>query len=243
MKIVEIERDGAIAVVRYDRGGKANALSLAAIEALTAAAAELEADTAVRAVVLAGTPDRFSAGVDLKDDSLWRPGDDMAARHHAMAAGGRMSERWRRLPQAVIAAVEGPAIGGGGILALAADLRVMGEGAFFRFPEVRLGMTLGWGGLPLLAALVEPARAKRLLFCNETVPAAEAVAMGLADRIAPQGAALDVARAWAGEIAACPPLAVAMTKRALDAASGGNWAAAYEADQFLLSRLVAEATG
>ncbi|MCL8384275.1 enoyl-CoA hydratase/isomerase family protein [Xanthobacter aminoxidans] len=242
MKIVEIERAGTIAVVRYDRGGKANALSLAAIEALTAAAAELEADTTVRVVVLAGTPTRFSAGVDLKDEALWRPDDDIAARHHAMAAGGRMSERWRRLPQAVIAAVEGPAIGGGAILALAADFRVLADGAFFRFPEVRLGMTLGWGGLPLLSALVGPARAKRLLFCDETVSAAEAVAMGLADRSAPQGGALDAARAWAGEIAACPPLALAMTKRALDGSAGGNWAAAYEADQFLLSRLVSEAT-
>ena len=153
-----------------------------------------------------------------------------------------MSERWRRLPQAVIAAVEGPAIGGGAILALAADFRVLADGAFFRFPEVRLGMTLGWGGLPLLSALVGPARAKRLLFCDETVSAAEAAAMGLADRNAPQGGALDAARAWAGEIAACPPLALAMTKRALDGSAGGNWAAAYEADQFLLSRLVSEAT-
>lgn len=243
MGIVKIARDGPIAEVGYDRGGKANALSLAAIEALTAAAEELEADATVRVVVLTGTPTRFSAGVDLTDGALWRPDDHVTARHYAMAAGGRMSERWRRLPQAVIAAVEGPAIGGGGILALAADFRVMAQGAFFRFPEVHLGMTLGWGGLPLLAALVGPARAKRLLFCDEAVAADDAVAMGLADRVAPQGGALGTARAWAEEIAACPPLALAMTKRVLDSSAGGNWAYAYEADQFLLSRLVSEATG
>lgn len=243
MKMVEIERDGALCVVRYDRGGKANALSFAAIEELTTVAAGLEADTALKAVVLTGTPTRFSAGVDLADADLWRPDADLAARHRAMAAGGRLTERWRRLPQVVIAAVEGPAIGGGGILAMAADFRVAGEGAFFRFPEVRLGMTLGWGGLSLLVALVGPTRAKRLLFADETVPAAAAVEMGLADRLAPQGGAVEMAKAWALEMARCPALPLAMTKRAVDAESRDNWAASYEADQFLLSRMMSEKAG
>ncbi len=243
MGMVEIERDGALAIVRYDRGGKANALSRAAIAALTDAAGALETDTSLSAIVLTGTPTRFSAGVDLGDDALWQPGAGISARHETMAAGGRMTQAWRRLPQIVVAAVEGPAIGGGGLLALAADFRVLGAGAFFRFPEVRLGMTLGWGGLPLLCALVGPVRAKRMLFTDETVPAEEAVSLGLADKLAPQGEALAIAKAFAAEMVACPRLAVTMTKRTIDAQLRADWAASFEADQFLLSRLVSEAAG
>src|SRR5690606_32133042 len=110
-----------LALVRYDRRGKANALNMAAIGALTEAADVLAADTAVQVVVLTGTETHFSAGVDLDDDRLWRGGADQVVRSHAMAAGGRMCERWLRLPQITIAAIEGAAIGGGAILALAAD--------------------------------------------------------------------------------------------------------------------------
>lgn len=240
MALVEIEREGALAVVRYDRGAKANALNAEAIAELTRAAQALEGERDLSAILLTGTPARFSAGLDLGDANLWAAEASLPVRHHILGAGGRMVEAWRRLPQIVIAAVEGPAIGGGAILALAADFRVMGEGAVLRFPEVRLGMTLGWGGLSLLCALVGPARAKRILFRDETIDAATALALGLADETAPRGEALAAARALAAEMAGSDPLAVAMTKRAIDAELNANWAAPYEADQFLLARLVNE---
>jgi enoyl-CoA hydratase len=144
------------------------------------------------------------------------------------------------LPQITIAAVEGPAVGGGGILALAADFRVMAEGAFFQFPEVRLGMTLGWGGLPLLSSLIGPTRAKRALFANERIGEQDALNMGLCDTIAPVGGAVEAAKLFAQTIAECPPLALRMTKRAIDQEHRANWAAPYEADQFYLARLIAE---
>lgn len=240
MAMVEIEREGTLAVVRYDRGAKANALHAEAIAELTRAAQALEGERDLSAILLTGTPTRFSAGVDLGDASLWAADASLPMRHHILGAGGRMVEAWRRLPQIVIAAVEGPAIGGGAILALAADFRVMAEGALLRFPEVRLGMTLGWGGLSLLCALVGPARAKRILFRDETIDPAAALALGLADQVAPRGEALAAARAFAAEMAGSAPLAVAMTKRAIDAELNANWAAPYEADQFLLARLVNE---
>lgn len=240
MAMVEIERDGALATVRYDRGAKANALNAEAIAALTRAAQDLEGERDLAAILLTGTPTRFCAGVDLGDPNLWGAQASLPMRHHILAAGGRMIEAWRRLPQIVIAAVEGPAIGGGGILALAADFRVLAEGATLRFPEVRLGMTLGWGGLSLLCAQVGPARAKRILFRDETIDAAAALALGLADQVTARGEALAAARAFAAEMAGCAPLAVAMTKRAIDAELNANWAAPYEADQFLLARLAAE---
>lgn len=133
MAIVDIKREGPIAVARYDRGGKANALNEESIKALIQAADELSADDSVQVVIIAGTESRFSGGVDLKDENLWRTSAGAVARHTAMSLGGVMCDRWRLLPQITIAAVEGPAVGGGGILALAADFRVMAEGPSFSF--------------------------------------------------------------------------------------------------------------
>nr|WP_272214651.1 enoyl-CoA hydratase/isomerase family protein [Marinicella sp. W31]MDC2880280.1 enoyl-CoA hydratase/isomerase family protein [Marinicella sp. W31] len=243
MSGVEIEVQCAIATVRFDRGGKANALDHAMIEALEAAATELSLNPDVSVVVLAGTPKIFAAGVDLKDTRLWNSQGSAVARHLSMNAGIRMSTAWRRLPQIVIAALEGPAIGGGAILALCADFRVMAEDAYLRFPEVRLGMTLGWGGLSLLTERVGAGRAKRVLCCDETIGADEALALGLADRKVPQGAALEVAKAWADEIAEIPSMPLRMTKSAIDAHARRNWAEGAEGDQFMLAKLLAEGGG
>ncbi|MCX2699407.1 enoyl-CoA hydratase/isomerase family protein [Ochrobactrum chromiisoli] len=240
MAIVDIRREGPLAIVTYDRGAKANALNDEAINALIAAADELSADVGIQVVILSGTQSRFSGGVDLKDDLLWRPDADAVTRHNAMAQGGRMCERWRSLPQVTIAAVEGPAVGGGGILALSADFRIMAESAFFQFPEVRLGMTLGWGGLPLLSGLIGPSKTKRLLFTGERVSGESALTLGLCDEIAADGAALSAAKTLAATILECPPLALRMSKQAIDSRYRTNWANGYEADQFLLAKIIGE---
>ncbi|KAB2711390.1 enoyl-CoA hydratase/isomerase family protein [Brucella intermedia] len=242
MAIVDIRREGPIAVARYDRGGKANALNEESITALIQAADELSADDSVQVVILTGTESRFSGGVDLTDENLWRVNAGAVTRHTSMSLGGVMCDRWRLLPQITIAAVEGPAIGGGGILALATDFRVMAEGAFFQFPEVRLGMTLGWGGLPLLSSLIGPTRAKHALFANERIGGQDALHMGLCDKISPAGGAVETAKRFAQTIAECPPMGLRMTKRAIDQQHRANWAASYEADQFYLARLIAESS-
>lgn len=242
MAIVDIRREGPIAVARYDRGGKANALNEESITALIQAADELSADDSVQVVILTGTESRFSGGVDLTDENLWRVNAGAVTRHTSMSLGGVMCDRWRLLPQITIAAVEGPAIGGGGILALATDFRVMAEGAFFQFPEVRLGMTLGWGGLPLLSSLIGPTRAKRALFANERIGGQDALHMGLCDKFSPAGGAVETAKRFAQTIAECPPMGLRMTKRAIDQEHRANWAASYEADQFYLARLITESS-
>lgn len=243
MTSVTVEYEGSVATVRYDRGGKANALNGEAIGALTDVADALSRNDDVHVVMLTGTDSRFSAGVDLDDPALWQPEADPVVRARAMAAGGTMCERWARLPQVTIAAIEGPAIGGGGILAMAADFRVMADDAYFRFPEVRLGMTLGWGGLPLLAGLVGGRVAKRLLFTDCRVDADEARRIGLCDRVTEKGQALAAARALAETVAGCPAPALRMTKRSLDAHTRANWAAGFESDQFYLSRILTEEKG
>lgn len=241
MSMVSIERDEDVAVVRYDRGGKANALNLAAIDALIDAAGELARDDRVRAVVLTGTPAVFSAGIDLKDPALWNH-DDPLMTQRALARGEALCRAWSELPQATIAAIEGAAVGGGAVLALACDWRVLGADAFLRLPEVRLGLPLAWGGLPRLASLVGPARAKRALFTDLRLDAGTAEDWGLADRVTPTGEVLRTATDLAREAAACPPLALRLSKRAIDAQFDANAYAHAQTDQFLLCHLLSPAT-
>lgn len=238
--MIEVSREGRVAFVRYDRGEKANALNMQAIGRLAETARTLRSDDSLSVVVLTGTATRFCAGVDLGDDAIWKAEAGEVERHRCMAVGGEMCALWAGLPQVTIAAIEGPAIGGGGILATAMDFRVMAEDAYLMFPEVKLGMTFGWGGLALLVSLVGPTVAKRLLFTGRRIEAADAQAMGLCDEVTAKGGALAAARVMAAEIAECPPLALRMTKRTIDGRFRTNWATSFEDDQSLLTRLIAE---
>ena len=242
MTVVSIEREGPLALVRYDRGGKANALNMDAIEVYMAAAEELTADTSVQVVVLTGTETRFSAGVDLDDDRLWQKDADPVVRSHAMSAGGGMCERWLRLPQVTIAAVEGAAIGGGANPGPGSGFSCRRRRGLFPLSRSEAGddARLGWLAPAFTSTLIGANRAKRALFTDQRIEAEEAASIGLCDEVAVKGAAVDGARALADKIALCPPSALRMTKRSIDASLRANWAAGFEQDQFYLSRTLME---
>ena len=240
MLMVETRIEGATALIRFDRSGRANALNARLMSDLAGAARTISRSANVRAVVLTGAETIFAGGVDLKDDALWKHDADPVERLVAMNQGGEMVEAWRRVPQPVIAAIEGPAIGGGAILALTADFRVMGKSAYMRFPEVKLGMTLGWGGLALLVERVGSVTAKRILFADERIDATSARDSNLCDKIVEDGGAVAAAVKWSEDIAALPPAAVRMTKAGIDNFCRQNWAAAFETDQFFLARRLGE---
>jgi enoyl-CoA hydratase len=123
-----------------------------------------------------------------------------------------MTSALAELPFPVVAALPGPAIGGGAELAMACDLRVASENARIAFKHVRMGVTTGWGTVPRLAAAVGAGTAARLLFAAVEMTAAEAKTVGLVDEVTPEGGALAVALAWAAEIARGSPTAVARMK-------------------------------
>lgn len=242
MGLVSVERSGAVALVRYDRGGSANALSAAAMAELIAVADSLRADRAVAAVVLTGTPRVFCAGIDLSDPALWgEPGEEQSPAPLAAAEQGKaLCEAWAGLPQITVAAVEGAAIGGGAVLAQALDWRVMGRSARMRLPEARLGFNLAWGTLPRLVSLIGPARAKRALFTDMQIDAALAADWGLADAVVDHGAAVAEAMRLAAEAAQVPGPVLRMTKRAIAAQVEAPHLAHADADQFLLSIWMAQ---
>lgn len=237
MGVVSIERHESVALVKYDRGGSANALSAAAMADLIAAADELRADRAVHAIVLTGTERVFCAGIDLSDTALWgEEAEHLSDAPLAAAEQGKaLCDAWASLPQLTIAAIEGAAIGGGAVLAQALDWRVWGRRARMRLPEARLGFNLAWGGLPRLVALAGPARAKRMLFSDMQVSADMAEAWGLAEAVVDDGATVAEAMRLAVEAAAVPGPVLRMTKRAIAAQVEAPHLAHGDADQFLLS--------
>lgn len=239
MAMIEIERNGPVAIVRFDRGGKANALSLAAIDELTEAARSFERDADTHVIILTGTERIFCAGIDINDQALWKDYDNPVARHIVMERGGAMCDAWTRLSQLTIAAVEGPAIGGGAVLAMALDWRVMAHGAHLRLPEARLGLYLSWGAVPRLTSFVGPARAKRMILCDLRVDAELALDWGLAEARAADGQTVQEALRLAEEVNICPPHLVRMSKRAVEAQVDTTRYAHADVDQFYLTRELA----
>ena len=214
-ELVVVDIDQAVATLRLNRPPM-NALSSAIQDELAEAAAEVDADPRVRAVVLYGGEKLFAAGADIKemaDVSYARMAADSRRLQGAFNAVATISKP-------VVAAVTGYALGGGLELALCADFRVLGESAQVGQPEILLGLIPGAGGTQRLPRLIGPARAKDLIFSGRFVRAPEALAIGLADQVVPDGQVYQAACAPAARYAAGPPIALAAAKRAIDAGLG-----------------------
>lgn len=235
---VTIEREGSLAIVRFDRRGSLNAFDQDSILALTDIALAFHSDLETHAVVLSGAPEVFSAGIDLKDARMWQQEElsDLEKRE-VFYRGVRLCQAWEDMPQVTIAAMEGLAIGAGCALALACDFRVLGQGAFLQVPEVKIGLNLQWGALPRLITLVGPAKAKRICLLCERMPANQALDWGVVDELALDGACLEHATALARKTLAMPAVTVRMVKEAINATANAlHKASAYaDADQSQLS--------
>ena len=241
-----IERNGPIAIVRFDRNKNLNAFDGQLILELTEVARSFHDDLETRAVVLTGSKDYFSAGADLEDLATRNdPELSDLARRQIFYRGVRLCEAWETMPQITIAAMERLAVGAGVALPLACDWRVMGEGAYLYVPEAKIGLNLQWGALPRLINLVGPARAKRICILCERMNAQTALDWGLIEEIAPDGQAVDVALKLAQSAAEIPAVAVSMIKEAVNAtATALNRTASYaDADQSQLSAATRDAKG
>ncbi len=235
---VSVERDGPIAIVRFDRKKNLNAFDAQLIAELTDVARSFHDDLETRAVVLTGAADYFSAGADIEDmgkraDPSW---SDMQ-RRQSFFRGVRLCEAWEAMPQITVAAMERLAVGAGVALPLACDWRVMGESCYLYVPEVKIGLNLQWGALPRLINLVGPARAKRICILCERMDAQTALSWGLVEEVAPDGQTVDVALQLARAATGMPAVAVAMIKEAVNATAGAlNRTASFaDADQSQLS--------
>lgn len=243
--MLAIEESGPLAVITYDRGERRNALSLQAMEALIGVAQQYQGRFDISAIVLAGSAQAFSAGVDLKDPARWAlEGKSLDERRHIAATGARLCQAWESLPQLTIAAVEGCNVGGGIALTLACDWRVMADDAFLYVPEVQIGIPLVWHTVPRLVARVGASRAKQIMLLGEKMSAATALEWGLADWLTEPGQAVARARALAERVTQSPGHVVKMSKQSVNAyANALNYVSTYmDVDQALLCGQSAEAS-
>jgi enoyl-CoA hydratase len=213
MDTILVERDGAVATVTLNRPNVLNALNLRMLDELAATFAELNADSAVRAVILTGAGAKaFAAGADIGELNAL-PG---AHAGEAQARKGQsLTRSIERMRVPVIAAVNGFALGGGCELAMACDIRVASENARFGQPEVNLGILPGYGGTQRTTRLIGEGMAMYLCLTGEMIDAAEALRTGLVQKVVALDALLAEARRIAELIAVKAPLAIAATKRAI----------------------------
>ncbi len=213
---IELKRDGAIATVTLDRGDGRNAMSLRLMQSMIDAADYLAADTETNVVIVTGAG-AFSAGADLKDpDRASLRKKTRLEKRQSLRLGPDMCGAWEKLEQITIAAIEGYCIGGGVALAIACDHRIVAEDAHFRLPEIPLGMNMSWQSNPRTVSLLGPSRAKLFTILGEPCPAGQALNWGLADEVTAPGGALSAARALAERYAKVPPIALRMTKQAMN---------------------------
>lgn len=205
--LVLLARTGAVARVTLNRPAARNALDLPMCLALRAAFEALDADAAVRAVLLDAAGPVFCAGADLKE----RQGKDEAWVRSRRLAAFAAYEAIERCSKPVVAVVHGPCVGSGGEIAMACDFVVASHAATFRFPEPQWGTV---GATQRLQRAIGKRRAKELLFTGRAMPVEEAHGLGLVARVADDaGAAAEEA---AAAIAKAPALAMALTKQAVD---------------------------
>ena len=212
---LRFETEGHLGVLTLDRSERLNAIDKAMTDELFDLVGELELDDQVRVVIVTGAGRAFCAGADIKERA--EHADELSVQRTA----ARISPTFRRLErlnQVTIAAINGPAAGGGLELALACDLRIASTEARMGLPEVTLGILPGAGGTQRLPRLVGPARAKELMLFGTLVDSAKALAWGIVNDVAEPAELLAKAREWAATLLERPPLSLANIKGAVNTA-------------------------
>jgi enoyl-CoA hydratase len=229
-----VEREGPVLTLRINRPAKRNALNANVLRGLREACDAARRDASLRVVIVTGGEQVFAAGADIGEFAA-APG--VANAYRSSEERARTWDALARLPQPTIAAVAGYALGGGCELAMACDLRLAADTAIFGQPEIKLGLIPGAGGTQRLPRLVGLARAKELVFFGEPIDAQEAYRIGLVNRVVPADRLLTEARAWAERLAALPPVALALAKRAIDAGASAPLPAALDLEQMAFAAL------
>jgi 2-(1,2-epoxy-1,2-dihydrophenyl)acetyl-CoA isomerase len=212
-EFLEIERTGGVLQVRLNRP-KANAFNGVMIEEWLQVLKQAGSDAAVRCLLLTGAGRFFSAGQDVT--ALGENGGPISFRVHLQRTYNRVILRMRELATPIVAAVNGPAVGAGLGVALAADLRLAAESASFVYGFTGIGLTADSATSRLLPLLIGLGRATEVAFTNRPISAEQALAWGLVNRVVPNEQLMPEAQALAAELAAGPTRALGFSKRAFN---------------------------
>jgi enoyl-CoA hydratase/carnithine racemase len=201
--------DGAVATIRLHRPEKKNSLNSTMRQELEALLHDLAHQSSIRALVITGSDEVFCAGADIGE--MGGPASAEESYRHAREFQ-ILFDQVESLPQPVIAAVSGYALGGGCELALAADFRIASESARFGLPEIKIGAFPGGGGTQRLTRVVGSAKAKEMILFGDPLTAEQALAIGLVMKIVSKETYLAEATALANKLAALPRLALQASK-------------------------------
>jgi enoyl-CoA hydratase len=227
METLLLERKGPVAWVWLDQRRRLNAINQQMLDELGQVFEELDQNEAVRAIVLAARGLVFSAGFDVG----WMAGQDAEMVAQGLPTIEAVFDTIEGCAKPMIAAVNGAAMGGGLLLTLVADLCLAAEGATFGAPEVKLGIFPNLRLIPRLERIAGLRAAKRIVLLGDPVDAAEALSLGLVDRVVPPGELHTTAQTMAGQLAALPFMAVQGAKAAFAASRGPDFVE-WEREQF-----------
>lgn len=218
---LSVDTSGPLMTVTLNRPDKLNALSQQMMLEIRALLDELRGRSDVRVVIVTGAGRAFCAGVEFSPEEMAgryaKP--ELANERLWQLFGQELLRSLETLEQITIAAVHGPAVGGGLCLAMGCDFRVAAHGATFRLPEVDLGLFFSWGATPRLTALVGPAKAKELIMLAEPVTAEQATAIGLCHRAVAADELDAECQRMAQTLLAKGPRAIRICKKMVHAAS------------------------
>ncbi len=217
MDLVQLQAADGIATITLNRPEARNAYSEPMIARFLSVLDTLAGDASVRCVVLTGAGKAFCAGGDLKRMRARAgmfAGDAATLRTRYIELIQGIPRRLERFDKPLIAAVNGPAIGAGLDLACMCDVRLASDRARFGSTFVKVGLVPGDGGAYVLSRVVGFPRALELIMTAEVIDAGQALSMGLVNRVIPHDALQDEAQAWARRLAALPPVALQLAKRA-----------------------------
>lgn len=217
--------DGAVATVRLNRPQKKNSINSEMRQELEQAFQAIARRAQIRVVIITGNDEIFCAGADISE--MGGPANAESSYRHAREFQV-LFDQVESLPQPVIAAVSGFALGGGCELALAADFRIASETARFGLPEIKIGAFPGGGGTQRLPRLIGAAKAKEMIFTGDPITAQEALAVGLVMRVTSKEGYLTQAMELAAKLAALPRLALQASKMLINRSQDIDLAAGLE---------------
>lgn len=210
---VRCQIEEGIAVVTIDNQPALNALNAPMLTQLDQTFDALAKNQEVKGVIITGAGEKsFVAGADISE-FIQIKGDAAVG---FMARGQRIFDKIEAFDRPVIAAVNGFALGGGNELAMCCDIRIAAENAIFGQPEVNLSIIPGYGGTQRLPRLIDPGKAKEIIFADERINAQEALRIGLVQRVVPKGQAVEEAKKLLKKIMGKGPVAIKMAKKAIN---------------------------
>jgi len=220
-------REGAVGTVTVNRPDALNALNSTVFAEMSDLMDRIAVDTDIRVIVLKGAGDRsFIAGADIKEMTGMSRREAEARSWNGM----RLYDSMRRMPQPLVASIQGYALGGGMLMAMACDIRIASTAATFGYPEIRLGIFPGTGGTVLIDRLIGPAAARAICLLGDHFPAERAWQLGLVNRLVEPDQLADETVSVAETLAGYSPVAMRELKSVLNASLELDFASAREVE-------------